>query len=183
MYDVLVILDSSLLFLCHCSCSRWAKELLLKCCNFWTRGARCQDGFSHMGWSPSATLRFCLAQGSSAAPTEAHTHPCFTVNTFSPLTSKASWSPQCSHDCGVSKANRILKSNWKAHPFWYILTPELCVSKLSSVLCLLLQQCMLHVKARAVRVGRTAEICLMTSSARKRFEVVQLLFLFYDFQM
>lgn len=156
----------SLLFLCHCSCSRWAKELLLKCCNFWTLGARAQDGSSYRGWSCSALLK-----GSSAAPSKAHTQPCFKVNMFSPLTSEVSWPPWSSHDCSVSKARRILKSNWKAHTFWYILIPKLYVSKLVHSLPNVVWR-MLHVKARAAGVGRTAEIILMTSSARKCFEVV-----------
>lgn len=69
-------------------------------------------------WTPSTTLKFCLAQGSSEHH-KAQIHPFLMVYTFTPLTSKASWSAPGSHGLAVSRVSKILKSNRKAHIFCY----------------------------------------------------------------
>lgn len=74
---------------------------------------------------------------------------------------------QCKQSQQASETRLEGISLW-VHTYTHVLLCEQSV--IHSLLTIV--WCVQHVKARAVGIGRTAEISLMTSSARKCFEVV-----------
>lgn len=81
-------------------------------------------GTKGLGWILSHYLESLYhpevlpCSGLFRAPKSTHP-PLSEPNTFSPLTSKASWSAPGSHSLAVSRVSRTLKSNQKAQTFWY----------------------------------------------------------------